>query len=233
MLIGLGTATACGADDDELIVFAASSLSDAMIEIEEAFEDRNPGLDVVLNLGGSSSLREQVLAGAPGDVIASANIEILSELLLAGEVTDKPWPFARNSLVLGVPTQNDAGVESVADLARSELLIGLCQPQVPCGDFAAAALGRLGIQPDPDTLEPDVRSLLAKLAEGELDAGVVYATDAASSTDVRAIEIDSSAQPDITYAIATLNFAPATTRFVEFVMSDEGQAILATHGFGP
>ena len=229
----LAMASACGSNDDELIVFAASSLADAMAEIEAAFEDLNPGVDVVLNLGGSSSLREQVLAGAPGDVVASANIDILTELLLAGEVTNKPVPFAGNSLVLGVPTRNEAGVTSPADLERSDLLIGLCQPQVPCGNFAAETLDRLGIDPYPDTLEPDVRSLLAKLAEGELDAGVIYATDAASSPDVSAIELPSSAQPEIRYAIATMNAELPTNDFSEFVRSAEGEAILSRHGFGP
>lgn len=214
--------TACTSDDPETLdVFAASSLTDAFGDIEAAFEAEHD-VDVVLNLAASSALREQILAGAPADVFASANQSNMDR------VTDDSQVFATNRLQIVVPETNPGNVEGIDDLARDELLVGLCAVEVPCGELAIEALDLAGVTASVDTEEPDVRSLLAKVAAGELDVGIVYRTDVLSAGDaVRGIDLDVAA----TYPIASLH--ADGDAFVEFVRSEEGQAILAEHGFGP
>ena len=162
--------------EGELLVSAAASLTDAFAEIESAFEEANPDVDVVLNLGSSSALREQILEGAPADVFASANTSNMDQVAEAGELSGEAEIFATNSLQIAVPTGNPGGVTGLEDFAREELLIGLCAEDVPCGDFGRQALAKAGVIPSIDTNEPDVRALLTKIEAGELDAGITYVT---------------------------------------------------------
>ena len=107
---------------------------------------------------------------------------------------------------------------------------------MPCGDLARQALAAAGVQPEVDTEEPDVRSLLTKLAAGELDGGIVYRTDVvAAGADVEGVPIPSEYNAVGSYPIAVLSGAlepEAGESFVAFVLGGEGQAILAAHGFG-
>jgi len=221
--------------EDELLVSAAASLTDAFGEVESAFEEENPDVDVVLNLGSSSALREQVLEGAPADVFASANTSNMDQVAQAGELSGEAEIFVTNSLQIAVPTGNPAGVTGLEDFAREELLIGLCAEDVPCGDFGRQALENAGISPSIDTNEPDVRALLTKIEAGELDAGITYVTDVLSSSGtVEGIEIPAEVNVVAEYPIATLagvRNADAAAAWVEFVLSDEGQAILTSYGF--
>jgi len=221
--------------EGELLVSAAASLTDAFGEVESAFEGENPDVDVVLNLGSSSALREQVLEGAPADVFASANTSNMDQVAQAGELSGEAEIFVANSLQIAVPTGNPAGVAGLEDFAREELLIGLCAENVPCGDFGRQALENAGISPSIDTNEPDVRALLTKIEAGELDAGITYVTDVLSTSGiVGGIEIPAEVNVVAEYPIATLAGAPnadAAAAWVEFVLSDEGQAILTSYGF--
>ena len=221
--------------EGELLVSAAASLTDAFAEMESAFEDANPDVDVVLNLGSSSALREQILEGAPADVFASANTSNMDQVAEAGEVAGEPEIFVTNSLQIAVPAGNPAGVTGLEDFAREELLIGLCAEDVPCGDFGRQALENAGVTPSIDTNEPDVRALLTKIEAGELDAGITYVTDVLSTSGtVEGVDIPAEVNVVAEYPIATLTGAPnpeAAAAWVEFVLSEEGQAILTSYGF--
>ena len=212
---------------------AASSLTDALADIEEQFEAVNPEVDVLLNIGGSSLLREQILEGAPIDVFASAN-PVVMQTILDAELTDEATTFAGNRATIGVPNGNPARVVGIEDFANEALLIGLCAETVPCGSLAREILAAAGVDAAIDTSEPGVRSLLTKLGAGELDAGIVYVTDIIASRDVIRIEITDTLGPVTDYQIAVLadapNPAPATD-FVTFVLSTEGRSILTAHGF--
>jgi molybdate transport system substrate-binding protein len=225
---------ACGSNTtDSVLVSAASSLTDAFADIEQAFEAENPGVDILLNVAGSSLLREQILGGAPVDVFASANPAVMQTVVEAG-LADGPTTFTGNRLQIGVPAGNPAGVVGIEDFADEKLLIGLCAPAVPCGSLAREILIDAGIEPAIDTSEPDVRSLLTKLEAGELDAGIVYLTDVLASDEVTGIEISDTLERVAEYLIAVVADAPnptAAADFVAFVLSAEGQQILATHGF--
>ena len=237
LVVSMFAAVACSgssSDGDTIIVFAASSLTDAFSEIEADFEANNPGVDVIVSLGGSSSLREQIRAGAPVDVFASANEQIVASIaeegLLAGEAT----VFATNSLTIAVPAENPGGVASVEDIERPELLVGLCGPTVPCGELALGALDSLGVEPSIDTNEPDVRALITKIELGELDVGIVYETDVLATESAFAIPLSDTAF-DTSYPIAVLTDAPnpnGAGEFLEFVLSVDGAGTLSSFGFG-
>lgn len=228
------TLVACQGSHTEIRVSAAASLTDAFTEIAAAFESAHPDTDVVLNFGGSSALREQILEGAPVDVFASANMPTMDSVVSQGEVSGGAQTFARNRLEIAVPPGNPGNVTGLVDFSRPGLLIGLCARGVPCGDFAREALSTAGVNPSIDSNEPDVRSLLTKIELGELDAGIVYATDVESSDGgVEGVGIPASDNVTATYPIAVLASAPnpeGARAFVDFVLAD-GQAVLSRYGF--
>lgn len=231
---GLALLASCTSDDDELIVLAASSLADVMAQFESEFETMNPGVDVAISLAGSNSLLTQVEQGAPADVVAFADTDPMDVLARSGEVDD-PVVFASNRLVLATPSDDPGDVDSLDDLADPDRVIGLCAPAVPCGSLAIELLTAVGIEAAPDTEEPDVRSLVAKLVSGELDAGLVYASDAAAfPVGLRVVDVDLGSDVRNLYPIAIVRDSPRrgdAARFVEFVVSDTGAAILTDAGF--
>ena len=243
---------ACGDDDDDdagsttteapaeesaqgdITVFAAASLTDAFTELGTTFESDNPDASVEFSFGASSALREQILAGAPVDVFASANTSNMDQVVDGGAASD-PEDFVTNLLEIAVPAGNEAGVTGLDDFANADLLVGLCAEDVPCGEFGREALANAGVTPSIDTNEPDVRSLLTKVEAGDLDAGIVYVTDVMAAGDsVEGVEIPADNNVVATYPIAALTDAANTDAayaFVEFVLSDEGQEILQSYGF--
>ncbi len=232
--------SACGGSMDapsarrELLVSAAASLTDVFAEIEREFERATPGVDVVLNLGGSSLLREQILSGAPVGVFASADPDTMKQVGDAGYLDGPYRVFAHNRMAIAVPRGNPAGVRGLDDLGDGHLLVGLCAEMVPCGDFARQVLAKAGIRPVVDTEEPNVRALLTKVAAGELDLAVVYVTDIAVSDSVEEIPIADDYNVATDYPIAVVAGSPdpaGAEAFVVFVLSEEGRRIMARHGF--
>jgi molybdate transport system substrate-binding protein len=237
----LSVLVACDGDSGEpathgeLLISAAASLTDALADMASAFEAANPQVRVALNFAGTSRLRTQILEGAPVDVFAAASTADMDQVAAAGGVAGKPRIFARNHLRIAVPRGNPAAVTGPDDFARTDLLLGLCAPAVPCGALAWRALAAAGISPSIDTEEPDVRALLTKIELGELDAGIVYATDvAAADGTVEGIDLPTGVDIFAEYVIGALagaRYRAAAWAFVEFVLSSEGRAILGRHGF--
>jgi molybdate transport system substrate-binding protein len=159
----------------------------------------------------------------------------MDQVVEAGEVDGQPQVFATNLLQIAVPSDNQVGVTGLADFANNDLLIGLCAAGVPCGDSGRQALENAGVTLAIDTIEPDVRALLTKVEAGELDAGIVYVTDVASTAGtVEGIDIPEEDNVVADYPIAVLLNAPnpaAAGAFVAFVLGEEGQAILREFGF--
>ena len=217
-----------------LHVLVAASLLPVAETLASEFERRHPGVDVLISAAGSSALREQVLAGAPADVFVPADPVHLETIRDEMGLVGTPVAVARNSLVLAVPTGNDARVASLADLSRPELLIGLCAADVPCGAHARAGLSRAGIAAASDTDEPNARALVTKLAAGELDAAVVYASDADSVEDIKSLGWPAGAAPETIYQAAVLADAlnpGAATAFVEFLLSAPARDAFEDHKF--
>lgn len=213
-------------------VFAAASLTEAFTEIAEGLERDEPGTTVVLSFGASSALAQQIVSGAPADVFAAASPATMATVVEAGDAQE-PSVFARNSLQIAVPA--DAPDVSLADFADAGRTLALCAPEVPCGAAAARAFAAAGIVPRPDTLEQDVKAALSKVRLGEVDAALVYRTDVLSAGDeVRGLDFPEAAVAVNDYPIARLTSAQdpdAAALFVERVLSQEGQRVLADAGF--
>lgn len=219
--------------DTQVRVSAASSLSDVFADLEVAFEKAHPGTDVLLNLGGSPILREQIIAGAPVDVFASASVEIMNQIEAAGLTENEISVFAKTEIEIAVPRGNPADIRGLEDFGRDDLFVGLCAESVPCGRLALDSLRAAGVEPLPVTYEPNVRSLLTKIEEGELDAGIVYTTDVIAG-DVDGIAISKKFVSTATYPIALIGESPNPSGgadFIAFVFTAVGQEILLSHGF--
>ncbi|WP_436798807.1 molybdate ABC transporter substrate-binding protein [Micromonospora profundi] len=216
-------------------VFAAASLTESFTRLGADFEAANPGSTVTFNFAGSSALANQVNQGAPADVFASAAPRNMTTVTEAGNADGTPVTFARNQLVIAVPAGNPKAVTGLADLTRRGVKVALCADQVPCGAAARSALDAAGVALTPVTLEQDVRGALAKVKLGEVDAALVYRTDArAASADVTGVEFPESARAVNEYLIVALTDAPNPAggrAFVAYVRSAPAQAILAEAGF--
>jgi molybdate transport system substrate-binding protein len=227
--------TACGDDDDTVTVLAAASLTDAFITLGRTFEEDHPGTRVDLSFGPSSRLATSIVEGAPADVFASASPTAMADVVDADAVDGTPADFAANVLSLVVPAGNPGEVRGLEDLARDELLVGLCAPDVPCGEVAARLLEDAGVTPATDTEEADARALLTKVSEGELDVGLVYVTDVrAAGDDVEGIPLPDGAPANTRYPIAVLEDAAEAELardFVALVEGAEGQRVLRDLGF--
>lgn len=223
-----------GAGDRSIRVLAAASLTDAFEQVAVAFEAAHPGLAVELSFAASSSLRAQILDGLPADVFASADAADMDAVVDAGAAVHAAL-LARNHLQIVVPAGNPGGVSGLEDFGDGGLLLGLCAEEVPCGRLARLALDEAGVSAAVDTHEPDVRSLLTKVEAGELDAGIVYATDVLAAGDaVEGIEIPPEHDVAAPYLIAVLaasEDADLAEAFVAFALAEEAGAILAAHGF--
>lgn len=153
----------------------------------------------------------------------------------AGNATGEGTVFVENTLQIVVPAGNPAGVTGLADFGKQELAIALCAEQVPCGDAALQALQAAGVTPAPDTLEQDVKAVLTKVMLNEVDAGLVYRTDVMSAgSGVEGIDFPEAAQAVNEYPIVALAGAPnaeGAQAFVDYVLSDEGKAVLEKYGF--
>jgi molybdate transport system substrate-binding protein len=225
-----------------LFVFAASSLTEAFGELERTFEQDHPGVDVVLNLAGSQTLRVQIEQGAPADVFASANAVHMEALASAGHVREHR-AFAQSELVLVVPASNPAQVRSFHDLPRATRIV-VGAPDVPIGSYTRSMLERAGERIGADfqarveqhivSREANVRLVLAKVELGEADAAVVYRTDAAAWRRVRVVDIPGELAQRADYHIGLTARAqrPELARaWLELVLSPAGQSVLARHGF--
>jgi molybdate transport system substrate-binding protein len=258
-IIGLLALAAClalsigsGAQEGRtLVVFAAASLADVFEDIAADFEAAHPGVDVLFSFGGSSELAAQIAEGAPADVFASANPRQMGAAQESGRIdADAPRIFARNRLTLIVPADNPAGIESLADLAQPGLTLVVASEGVPVRDYTETMLALLAeddafgavyveaFRANIASEEPNVRQVAAKVALGEADAGIVYASDVTPDLreSVLSFEIPDAVNTIAEYPIAALNDTPQpelAAAFVDAVVSGEGQATLGTWGFLP
>jgi len=234
LCLALASCTSQTTDNDDattITVSAAASLTDAFTEIGADFTEANPKIEVRFNFAGSSSLAEQINAGAPVDVFAAASTISMDR---ARDYLTEPTLFASNSLAIAVPPGNPAGIASLADLQDPNVTLLVCAVQVPCGSATEALLERNGLEVTPSSLEPDVRAVLTKVVADEADAGIVYRTDTAAAGDqVEQITIPDEVNVINRYPIAaTQTGPPAAGAFVNFVLSASGQRILKSWGFG-
>lgn len=221
----------------DLRVFAAASLTASFDEIARLFMEQNPGVTVAVMYDGSSTLATQLTEGATADVFASADEATMARIAKAGLLEEGSQVFASNVLQIAVQRGNPLHIESVADLADPSQLVVLCAPVVPCGAASAELLSQAQVHVTPASEEQNVKAVVTKVALGEADAGLVYATDVlAAESRIDGIAVPGADDVANRYLIGrpvTSANDAAAEAFIRLVLSDAGQEILAGDGFGP
>ena len=228
----LAVAAACGGTDnaagEPLAVYAAASLAEVFPEIDS---------EASYSFAGSDELATQIREGAPADVYAAASSKYPQELY-DERLVEKPVTFASNRLVLIVPRDNRAAIESAEDVLQAGTRLVIAAEGVPVGDYTRTALEALGLSAALENVvsnEDDVKGVVGKVALGEADAGFVYATDVtAVADDVLSFELPDRAQPAIEYQVAVVvdsDDEDAAAEFVELLRGGEGREALERAGF--
>jgi molybdate transport system substrate-binding protein len=236
-----GTTSTAAASAEELegtlTVLAATSLKGAFADIEKAFEDEHPNVDVQVTADGSANLATSIIeGGVPADVFASADEANLQKVVDADLADDGAAEvFVKNRLQIVVEEGNPLGIDSLDDLADPGISLSLCKLDVPCGSYAQQAFQAAGLEVPPAGQEDKVSGVVEKVALGEADAGIVYVTDVmAADDDVDGVDLPEDAQVVATYPASVLTEAAnpdAAAAFVAFLLSSEAQEILQGHGF--
>jgi molybdate transport system substrate-binding protein len=242
LALALGvTARSPEAGAEEVMVFAAASLAEALGQIGGVYERQRPEIDVVFNFAASNALARQIQAGAPADVFFSADEAKMNGLEKKGLLS----PGTRrsvlsNSLVIVVHRDSRLSLSGVADLAAAKVgSIALAESQtVPAGIYAKEYLKTQGLWSkliDKVIPTENVRAALAAVESGNVDAGIVYKTDAALSKHVRvAYDVPAADGPRISYPVAVLKESrriAAAKQFVEFLDSEAALALFRRYGF--
>ena len=240
VLVAAGV-SGCGGDDDAsgddttLTVYAAASLKSTFEQIGEDFEGSHDGVTVEFNFAGSSDLVAQIQQGAPADVFASADTANMDKLTGDDLIADGPEDFASNTLEIAVPPDNPAGIESLQDLTEDGVNLVICAAEVPCGAATQKVADAAGLSFEPVSEEQSVTDVLNKVTTGEADAGLVYVTDVEAAGDtVEGITFPESAGVVNTYPIGTVADSgndDLAREFMDLVLDDTGQAVLAEAGF--
>lgn len=233
--------------EGDLIVFAAASLTDAFGAMQELLEEANPDLSIEFNFAGSQSLATQLTEGADADVFASANATQMTAAQDAERIDGEPVVFVRNRLVIIVPSDNPAGVQESADLAMDGLKLVVANPDVPVGGYtldvldtmsADPAFGadfRANVEANFVSLEENVKQVVTKVQLGEADVGVVYVSDVTPDVreDVLFIEIPEDFNIIAQYPVAPVTDGDAALAqaFIDYLLSESGQAVLEEWGF--
>jgi molybdate transport system substrate-binding protein len=233
----------------EIVVFAASSLTDVFQDMANAFQQSNPSAKVTFNFGASSQLATQLAQSASADVFASADQTQMDNARKSNAVVGQDRVFARNRLVVITPKDNPKKIVAVRDLANDGVKLVTAQTSVPIGQYTEQMLDKASTDPtyasdfkskvEANTVskEDNVRQVVSKVQLGEADAAVVYSTDATPQVrdQLQLIQVPDPLQTLATYPIAVAKGANSAggEAFVSHVLGSEGQATLAKWGFLP
>jgi len=238
LLIGFNLGAAHGA---ELVVSAAASLTNAFRDIGRGFEAANPGSTIVFNFAASDVLLAQIAKGAPADVFASADQEAMDKAVVQGVIAQGTRrDFVRNKLVLIAPADSSLALTALSSLSADAVKrIAMGNPaSVPVGRYTREALDKAGLW---TRLEPkyvyaqSVRQALDYVARGEVEAGFVYATDAAIMKDKVKVAGEIATTTPILYPIAVVKDSTRQAlaqSFLQYLATAASQATLARYGFG-
>ena len=230
-----------------LDVFGAASLKVAFDEIKTKFEAANPNVTVTYNFGGSNTLAQQITSGAPADVFASADTNNMTKV---SSLVNTPQIFAKNTVIVIIPANNPGNIKSLHDLANKGVKIAVANSSVPVGYYTLEVLHKIGqndeqygvayeraVKANFVTQETSVTGVVQKVELGEADAGFVYVSDAyTAGSRVSSITIPDQYKVIARYPIATVKASTHSSTaeaFVAYVLSPNGQAILAKYHFLP
>lgn len=245
-----GATTSVPQPTGEVTVFAAASLVDAFNEIAGRFQAANPQLTAALNYGASTQLATQLEQGAGADVFASADQAQMERARAAGRIDGPDIPFAANRLVIIAPATNPSAMRGPADLRRPGLKVVATPPEVPIGAYTQTTLEKMSQDPrfgvdfkervnaNVVSREPNVRQLVAKVQLGEADAAIAYRSDVTPQLVGQLLSFDIPDAHNVvaSYPLALVQGAAnraAGAAFIGFVLSAEGQSILARWNFTP
>ncbi|WP_034294738.1 molybdate ABC transporter substrate-binding protein [Herbaspirillum sp. RV1423] len=224
----------------DLVVSAAASLTNAFKDLGTAFEQQNPGVKVINNFGASDILMQQIVRGAPADVFASADQTAMDKAVAEKAVQPATRKnFAANQIVLIVPNDSSLSLSSLKDLMQASVKkVALGNPaSVPFGRYTKTALENAGLWDAvlaKGVMAQNVRQSLDYVARGEVEAGFVFATDAAVMPDKVKVVIRIPSDTPATYPIAVTASTTQTelaNKYLAYVQSPAGQAVLARYGF--
>jgi len=249
LLLGLVLLRPVPVAAEELMVFAAASLGEVFSELRLEFEALNPGLKVICNFAGSQMLAAQIQRGAQADLFAAANEEVMRPLQKRQEILP-PVFFAGNELIMIVAPAAVDIIPEFSAAAEPGRLLAIGTPQVPIGAYTRQFLGSLEQDPAFDSSfvsrfrrnvvseETNVKAIVAKVALGEVDAGIVYRTDLTPrlARQVLPLPLPASHLPAVRYPLAALRQSAhpeAGARFIDFLFSPAGREVLLRHGFTP
>lgn len=240
-----GAPTASAATVD-LTVYGASSLTSVLARVKASYESAYPGTTLTISTDSSAALEAKIEQGAGVDVFLSADTANPQKLVDKGLASGGSTNFAGNGLVLIVPKGNPAGIRSPADLARPGVKVIAAGDSVPITKYAAQLVESLAKQPgypadfaakyDANIVsrQDNVAAVVAQIGLGEGDVGIVYSTDAKTSTTVVTVPLPTGSVVVVTYAgvvIKTSGNAVAARAFLAWLAGSDGQAILASFGF--
>lgn len=215
-------------------MFAAASLAKAFGAAQTKLEATFPGIHLTFSFAGSQQLAQNLIDGAPADVVATADTPTMQRLVHAGLV-DSPRIFARNALEIAVAPGNPKHIRILRDLARADVTVVLADPSVPAGKYADEILAHAGVAVTPKSLELNVETALERVESGDADAAIVYRTDViAAAGRVAGVAIPTTDNVVATYPIAitkaTRN-ATAAHAFVAEVLAGIVRSELLREGF--
>ena len=218
-----------------LNVYAASSLATPFAYAGLAYEKEHPGVKVQFNLGASSDLARFVQEGAPADVFASADVANMEKVESEDLLFSPSVVFATTYLEIIVEKGNPLNISSLQDLTDSDLIFVTTNPEVPIGKYTAEVFDKASLTVTPDSLESNVKGIMLKVAGGEADAGIVYHSEViASDGQVEGIKIPTEFNIVAEFPIGIIKNSAnkqEAQRFIDYLLSSEGQSLLAQYGF--
>ena len=218
----------------ELDLLAASSTRVFNDDLKKQAAELEPPVGLFINNAGSSTLVQQLVDGAPGDVLITADEKNMNDAKEAGVVND-PVQLASNVMVMVVPSGNPGNINSIEDITDESTFV-LCDPQVPCGTVSESIIESKGLDITADSLEHQVADVLGKVTSGEADAGWVYATDAAAAGDtVEVIEIEGAEEftNGIFGAVVYESENPESAQQLLDLVADDFDKVWKEYGFTP
>lgn len=226
----------------ELTVLAAASMTDAMQEIGEAYQETHENIEITYQFDSSGTLKTQIEEGAPADIFISAATKQMDELV-QGELVakDSVFPWLENKVVLIVPKDSEDGPDSFEDAAEEEVpMIAIGNEDVPVGQYTQTIYQNLGLWEDIQAkanLASNVRQVLDWVATGNAPCGVVYATDAQIEKNVKVVcEAPKGSCDPVIYPAGMVSASKekeASAEFLEYLKTEEVSKILEAYGFTP
>ena len=242
------SAAASSAAPASLTIYGAASLKAVLAKVQTTYQTSNPGTTLAISTDSSAALETKIEQGAPADVLLSADTanpqKLVDKGLAAGSITK----FAGNLLTVIVPMANPAGIQTPADLAKPGIKVIAAGDTVPITKYATQLVANLAKQPGYPadfaarysanivSKEENVAAVVAKIELGEGDAGIVYVTDAKTSTKVTTVAVPDAANVPATYGGVVVKASPnvaVAQAFLAWLAGPDGQAILASFGFLP